>query len=218
MPIKKKMVKALPSLFILFILSMLTNILDQHLNLKLQSEMRSESSHFFLIIFAIIFTNLFSIFIQEAVFLTNIQRYPSLPQFSMCTRYFDLIKENLKAIGSASLWMFLFVIPGLIRWIQYSLLPLIIFINPEYQNGEREALSFSRTLIKKLSWKFYFFWILFNCIIPLILSIFGGEFESFRETPLSAILLSSIQGLVFWLWMLCLWDFYDRSCSEFKLS
>jgi hypothetical protein len=218
MPLKEKMKKSLPSLFILFAIVLLANISEQYLNLKLQVEMRSESSTFFLIVFVIIFTNLAAVFIQEAVFLTNIERHQPLHQFTIGSRYADLIKENLKAIGSASLWMFVFIIPGFIRWIQYSLLPFVVFLNPEYQNGDREALAFSRAIVKRISWKFYLLWFFFNLLIPAGFTILGGEYESFKDTPIIATLLSFAESLIFWSWLLILWELYEANYPKLKIQ
>lgn len=218
MPFKDKAIKTLPTLFILFSITLLTNILEQYLNMKLQIEMRSESSAFFLIIFLIITTSLFGVFLQEAVFLSSIERHQPQHQFPLSTRYIDLIRENLKAIGSASLWMFVFIIPGLIKWIEYSLLPFVVFLNPDYQKGDREALSLSVSLVKKSFWKFFLFWILFNCVIPIGISLLGGEYESFKDTPLIASFLSFFESLFFWSWMLILWDFYEENCRKLKIQ
>jgi hypothetical protein len=218
MSLKEKAIKTLPTIIILFSITLLTNISEQYLNMKLQIEMRSESSAFFLIVFLIVTTSLFGVFLQEAVFLLSIERHQPQHQFPLATRFIDLIKENLKAIGSASLWMFVFIIPGLIKWIEYSLLPFVVFLNPDYQKGDREALSLSIALVKKSFWKFFLFWILFNCVIPICLSVMGGEYESFKETPLIATLLSLIESLIFWSWMLILWDFYEENCRKLKIQ
>jgi hypothetical protein len=51
----------------------------------------------------------------------------------------------------------------------------------------------------------------------MVLSIFGGGYESFRLTPTIATLLSIIETLVFWSWMLILWDSYDKNFAKAKL-
>jgi hypothetical protein len=210
MPLNQKILKMLPALFLIFFVVLFTNISEQLLNEKLQVEMRSETSTFFALVLTVILLSLGSVFIQEAVFLAYIEKLQPQNKYSMSSRLIDLIRETLKAIGSASLWMYVFIVPGLMRWVQYSLLPFVVFLNPEYQSGEREALSLSRQLIKTKAFRFYGVWLFFNLLIPLLLSFFTADWESFRQTPISATILSFAEGLIFWFWMLILWHIFEK--------
>lgn len=214
MPLRQKFIKMLPALFIIFCVVVFANVAEQLLNEQLQMEMRSESSAFFALVLLIIFLSLSTVFVQEAIFLAFIEKLQPQPQFALKMRLLDLVRETLKAIGSASLWMYVFIVPGLLRWIQYSLLPFVVFFNPEYQKGDREALSFSRQLIKQKAFGFYMLWIWFNLLIPILFSAFTGNWESFRQTPIIATLLSFAESLVFWVWMLILWDIYEKRLGD----
>jgi hypothetical protein len=53
-------------------------------------------------------------------------------------------------------------------------------------------------------------------VIPITLSILSGEYEYFRETPIIAILISFIQSLIFWAWMLIVWEFYEENYPKLE--
>jgi hypothetical protein len=72
----------------------------------------------------------------------------SSPTRLMTTTMMPLTIETLRSLGWALLWSFALLIPGLIRYIQYSFVPYIVLFDPRYENGELDALEHSRYLIR----------------------------------------------------------------------
>ncbi len=120
----------------------------------------------------------------------------------------DFVKENLKAIGNSSLWMFLLFIPGLIRWIDYSLIGFIVFLNPIYQAGEIDPLIYARILVKNHKFKFRLAWIFIHLIIPIIIAIILPGSDLFFENPIKAISLQVFNSLIYVIWIHILWKFF----------
>lgn len=216
LPFKLKLVKTLPQLSILFLLTFISNISEQHYNNLLSQEIKSESVYFYIIIFCLIFTTLLINLLQTASFMVGVEKVliqncsSSELNNSFISRGNDFLKESLKAIGKSSLWMYCFIIPGIIRWIEYSILPFVVFLNKKYQSGAAEALQLSQTISKKNKWKLYIFWILFNLVMPFIFSAAAGDYDSFYATPVQATILTLIESIFLWIWFNILWNIYDN--------
>lgn len=56
--------------------------------------------------------------------------------------------EEMRSWGKAMAWSLCFLLPGLIRFLQYFFVPFVVSLHPGYQRGEIDALSEARSLAK----------------------------------------------------------------------
>jgi hypothetical protein len=142
----------------------------------------------------------------------------SLPVFLKKHFRFSLIEE-MRSWGQAMMWSFLLLIPGLIRFLQFLLVPFIVCLDPAYQRGERDALVRARELVRgrTLLWMLLLFPI-FSIIVPVFLTAFD-EWKLIWKTPLSALLICLIEMLVNFCFIWILWKIYrGRTEHESHIS
>ncbi|MCB0419820.1 MAG: hypothetical protein KDD61_02430 [Bdellovibrionales bacterium] len=68
-----------------------------------------------------------------------------------------IITENLRAFMKILVGLLFFILPGLIRWIDYALVPYVVCLNPNYEKDPFDALKASKLLIKGFRWTFLIF-------------------------------------------------------------
>ena len=99
--------------------------------------------------------------------------------------------ETLRSWGKAFMWTFVFVIPGIQRFIHYTLTPYVVFFSKKYKAGEVDALDYS-TVITKKYWKPVNLWItVYFVVIPVVFYMLFEEYRLFSMYPVAAT------GLVF---------------------
>ncbi|OFZ18129.1 MAG: hypothetical protein A2Z20_06185 [Bdellovibrionales bacterium RBG_16_40_8] len=82
--------------------------------------------------------------------------------------------EGLRVVAVTALWSLLLIIPGIFKYLRYSFVQYVVVADPEYQKGERDALSYSNMLVKGITIE----------LLIIILLLFGIEMlrSSFRLT------------------------------------
>lgn len=183
---------------------LINQMIEQALNKQMQIAMQMESSAFAITAAALFFNGVSIIWLQSIVLMALLQpKHPETSSVPFATKMGDFSREWLRSVGEASLWMFAFVIPGLIRWVDYTLLPFVCFFDPPYQKGEVDALERCRSLARGHRGKLWSLWIGLGLILPLILTSLFGDYESFTDYPAMATLLVTIDALVqvlaFWI-------------------
>lgn len=192
-----------------FIILFLHQYTDQTLNVMLMELMQKESSSFAFIVASMFLNGLLIVWVLPLFFISFMQPFhPETASTPFLTKTRDYTREWLRGMGEASLWMFVLVIPGLLRWVEYTMLPFICFFDPAYQNGEVDALKQCRKILRGHRWKLWLLWLGFGMILPLILTSIFSDYESLREHPWSGSALvlveTVIQALGFWLF----WKLY----------
>lgn len=192
-----------------FLILLIHQFADQTLNTVLMDLMQKESTSFALIVTAVFLNGLLIVWILPLFFISFMQTLqPETSSISFLSKTQDYTREWLRGMGEASLWMFVLVIPGLLRWVEYSLLPFICFFNSDYQKGEVDALKYCRKILRGHRLKLWLLWLGFGVIIPLLLTSIFNDYESLRDHPLagSALVFAEalIQTLAFWLF----WKLY----------
>ncbi len=108
--------------------------------------------------------------------------------------------EQLRAWGKSFLWTFVFIIPGIIFTIIYTLVPFVVFFSRKYANGQVDALKFSFQLAKKFFLRLVLWMIIFYVALPMTTSVFLDEYKLFSLHPVTAlacVLLETLLALVF---------------------
>lgn len=121
--------------------------------------------------------------------------------------------EIMRSWGSAMLWSLVFIFPGLIRWIQYLLVPFIVCFDPGYQRGEKDALKSARSRSRGQMLKLSGIFLLFSVALPLFMTGFD-EWKVVWRTPLPALLICFVEMLFNICFILMLWMVFQRSLSN----
>lgn len=186
-----------------FIILLIHQFADQSLNAALMDLMQKESSSFAIIVMGVFLNGLLIVWVLPLFFISFMQPlHPETAAISFLTKTKDYTREWLRGMGEASLWMFVLVIPGLLRWVEYSLLPFICFFDPAYQRGEVDALKQCRKILWGHRMKLWLLWLGFGMVIPLLLTSIFNDYESLREHPIagsSLVFIETVtQALAFW--------------------
>ncbi len=106
-----------------------------------------------------------------------------------------LVIEELRAWGTSALWTLVFIIPGLIKMVQFLFVPLIVLSDSEYNQGRVDALAKSKALSDKVFWPLCFILIFFTAVLPLLMSPLN-EFKQIAFSPGTAIPLVAVDTLI----------------------
>lgn len=194
---------------------LLNQLIEQSLNIQMTESMRGETSAFVMTAMALFFNGVSIIWLQSVVLMVMIQQnHPETSSVPIGIKVGDFTREWLRSMGEVSLWMFAAIVPGLIRLIDYSLLPFVCFLNPAYQRGELDALDTCRALARGRRLKLWALWVSLGLLIPLLLSAFFGDYESLFDHPITGTLLVAVdaffQVLSFWI----IWRIYLTAIQQ----
>ncbi|MFS4459707.1 hypothetical protein [Bdellovibrio sp. HCB2-146] len=100
--------------------------------------------------------------------------------------------ESLRSWGKMLLWGLLFILPGLWKFLEYSLVPFVVTSSEKYDAGHEDALQASAKVFRKNWGKILGLFLLFHIFIPLVLT---GLFDAYRllwKTPVASLGLNLI--------------------------
>lgn len=104
--------------------------------------------------------------------------------------------ETLRAWGKTFLWTFVFIIPGIVKYINYILTPFVVMFSRKYKNGEVDALKYS-TLISKHFWWSIKLWLgVFYVIVPIIFYALFDDYRVFSTHPIAASALVFLNAVI----------------------
>lgn len=129
---------------------------------------------------------------------------------------FQLIKETIRAWGMTFWWFYAFIIPGLYKYLAYSFIPIIVLLDPQYQDGKIDALESSESIFKENWGKLLFLFFILYLIIPFALSSALDSYQNFNDTPLSAFLVSTLNGFLNLIGFLFLVDIFFQHQKKFQ--
>ncbi len=107
----------------------------------------------------------------------------------------SLCKETLRASGKSMLWLFLFILPGFIRFLQFSFVGFIVMLDPEYGRGHKDALKESTGAVNRRFFRVLVILTLFALFVPFFLTLLG-DWAIFHQHPTAAVGLSGIDTIL----------------------
>ncbi len=119
-------------------------------------------------------------------------------------------KETLRAAGKSLSWGLLLVIPGLIRFLQFSFVPFVVMLDPEYDRGQKDALQESTRLVHRRFFKVTGILILFSILLPLLLTGLD-EYSAFDQHVFPALLLAGLDAVISIFAILMLLNQWEKS-------
>lgn len=157
----------------LFFISLVTTSLDQLLNSLIRQEVLSMEGISYKLWFfgslSLLNSILFPLLIIMIVLFCSQEQFKHLLLY-LRQHFEQTLIEVLRATGKVSFWSLCFVIPGLIKYIQFSFLPIVVILDPIYAIGRRDALLTSKKQVNMIFWKISFLIFLFSFLFPLVLS------------------------------------------------
>ncbi len=164
---KPSVARLLLALLLLFILTALSSNLDIWLSQKIEAQLSNVSGLGFEIWFYGVNVFILSILSPLFFFLIVAALFKRENIFSIYKKSFSLLlKEQLRAWGSVANWTFVFILPGLWRFIQYSFVPFIVCFDNEYQLGKIDALEQSRKISRGMGLQLLAAFFIFAGILP----------------------------------------------------
>ncbi|WP_413587519.1 hypothetical protein [Bdellovibrio sp. HCB274] len=181
--------------FPLFVLLVLSSNIDQFLNQQVETALRDPMGAapqvywfgFLSIISSIIFPVLL---ITTALFAMQSEKISEgLSEFY--GKYINQIFiETLRTWGKTLLWALLFILPGIWKFLEYSMVPFVVTSSRKYDEGQIDALSASAKVFRKHWFKITGILVLFHLFIPLILTSLFDSYRLLWKTPVASLILN----------------------------
>lgn len=126
----------------------------------------------------------------------------------------QLFIETLRSWGKTTWWFLALIIPGLYKFIAYAYVPIIVFLDPEYDKGHVDALQASESYFRKHWLSTCFVFTLFYFVFPIMLSSFLDNYKDFNDTPVLALLVSAFNGAISLFAFLLLVEIYLQTYAK----
>lgn len=127
----------------------------------------------------------------------NLSLGPQTPEYQIDPRPSELLFiETLRSWGMTIWWFFALILPGIYKFIAYVYVPFVVFLDPAYERGDIDALKASEQQFRRRIWSTLSVFVVFYFVFPIMLSSFLDSYKNFNETPLLALLVSSLNGLL----------------------
>lgn len=182
----------------LFALVIFSSNVDQYLNLQMENAL-SNPEGAQQQIYVIGFLSILSSVIFPVLLMT-LALY-ALNSLSDITKSLDtflhknlsqIFIETLRSWGKTLLWSLLFILPGLWKYIEYSLVPLVVTSSRDYDDGKEDALKRSSQIVRKHWLKVTGVFVLFHLFFPICLSVFFDSYRLIWKTPFASLTLSAL--------------------------
>lgn len=104
--------------------------------------------------------------------------------------------ESIRAWGKTFLWSFVFLLPGVWKYINYFLAPFVVVFSKKYKNGEVDALEYSTYISKNFWWSLKLWLGVFYVLVPIIMYVLFDSYRLFSTSPVSATALVLARSFV----------------------
>lgn len=162
-----------------------------------------------------IFLSIVTIALTQWVF-RNVQRpeiFEPLPQF-LKFNFNQLAIEIIRYIGKIMVWSLLLVIPGLIKFMQYTMVPYIVVFDAKYQRGEVDVFVRARELTRRRLGVIFLVSLLFY-ILPNAALYFWQLDLSNLSSFVPLLLLKTLFIFIAWLlYTSCLFELFKAFIPE----
>lgn len=105
--------------------------------------------------------------------------------------------EILRSWGKTILWTLLFILPGLWKYVEYTMIPFVVTMSKKYDRGDEDALQSSTRLVRSHLLKVSAILLVFHLIFPSILTVLFDEYRLVWHTPFSALVLTLVDVYLF---------------------
>lgn len=203
--IKLNYFKALRSGFLLIFLANLAyKLLDQYITVQIDGLVKSTdgvgTTIWFWAAFSVLIGLLFPIIITLACSY-SLAFMTSRGFGTFFSQKFELtLLETLRSWGKVFLWTLVFVIPGLIKAINYLFVSFVVAFSQGYERGEVDALNKSSEIAKHVWWKLLFYFAVFFVLLPLLITGAFDEYTSLQAHPITGLIFVAIDSALYLLY------------------
>lgn len=182
----------------LFALVILSSNIDQYLNLKMENALRDpagvQSQVIYYGFFSILSSILFPVLLMSIILyaLNNLQDIEKSLEDFWSKNLNQMYIETLRSWGKTLLWSLLFILPGIWKYIELSLVPFVVTSSKDYDEGKVDALKASARIVRRHWFKVLGLLVLFHLFIPGILASIFDAYRLIWKTPLQSLLLSAL--------------------------
>lgn len=103
--------------------------------------------------------------------------------------------ETLRSWGKSFLWSLLFILPGIAKFILYTLTPYVVLFSKKYKEGAVDALQYSSLICKNNLSKVNWWLTVFYVFIPIALYAIGEPYRLLREHPFAGTFIVFLKTL-----------------------
>lgn len=100
--------------------------------------------------------------------------------------------ETLRSWGKTLLWSLFFILPGIWKFIEYSLVPFVVTSSQRYDDGKEDALKKSAQIVRHNWGKILGVLLFFHIFLPIILAAFFDSYRLIWKTPIISLALSAL--------------------------
>ncbi|MFP5519475.1 MAG: hypothetical protein ACLGGX_06200 [Bdellovibrionia bacterium] len=104
--------------------------------------------------------------------------------------------ESLRSWGKVILYSLFLLLPGFWKYSQLIFVPFVVFFSKNYAQGKVDALSESRKRFSQHRIKILVLIVLFQFVVPAILTSAFDEHKSFLIHPTTALALAFVDTLI----------------------
>lgn len=179
----------------LFILVVLSNNIDQYLNMKVESALlnplgASQQVYWFGFM-SIISSILFPVILMTTALFAMTSLKSSMGLQDFFGKYINQVFiETLRSWGKTLLWSLLFIIPGIWKYLEYTMVPFVVTGSERYDHGKIDALKSSSYVFRRHWLKIIGILFLFHLFIPLIVTNLFDAYRIIWKTPIASLFLS----------------------------
>lgn len=178
-------------------LTLFTTFIEQLLTSVIHEQLMSQQGTGPLLWIAIFTSAIISILYPVIATLLTLSALQTLPIWDSARLNFEqLLIENLRAFGKAMTWGLCFILPGIVRFIQFSFVNFVVILDPDYSVGKIDALKKSVSISNQRFFKVFGIFLLTSILVPVMTSAFD-EYSVLTQTPISAFLLVLLEVLLF---------------------
>lgn len=205
---------------LLFVASLITSQIDLYVSSQVENAIRDPrglSNAVYLYGFLSMVISLIFPILLILICLFGLSEYekPFSALVGFFKRYLNqMMIEILRSWGKILQWSLLLIIPGVIKYLFYTLVPFVVTESRTYDRGETDALEMSTRLVKK-----NFGWILllvfiFHILIPGMLTSLFDEYRLLWQTPVACLLLNLLDTYLLLLGTQCFLLIFRKSLAE----
>ncbi len=121
----------------------------------------------------------------------------------------SVFREILKSWGLSMLWSFFLIIPGLLKFLRYSFVPLIVCFDDSYEEGKVDAIEKSSKISKGMMIPMGLLFFSFTILIPVVLTLFG-EYRLLDTHLLTGSSVAILQSAIEVFYLLLILKLYRR--------
>lgn len=145
-------------------------------------------------------------FLTEAiVFMAAVLTLSSFSQSRLFwTHLNQLLIENLRSWGKILLGFICFIVPGLILFLRYLLVPFVVLFDPSYEQGQVDALEQSRNLYSALTLPQWLALLALKLALPIAIALGFEEINEFQDGAFLFLLRQVLEvfSLLLFIWVI----------------